>query len=225
MRTFWMSMTVVMALVGIPADPEEAPGALGSLPATFFGELPCASCPGIQMTVTLRPDGIFLAREVYQEAEDGRNETFHSLGRWSLSDDGRALTLRGGTEAPRRFAVEGPSGLRILDTLGRPIDSELDYSLSRVDPDPIGDTMRLRGLYTYMADAARFGECPDRPQPPGCLREGQRGARTGVPRGAPRAGRAPPRHFRWPPCQAPGHGGHGARGGLRGGCLRCRLAR
>jgi len=132
---------------------------LGELPATYFGELPCASCPGIRTTLTLRDDNIFLLRQEYLEAEDGGDGTAHDLGRWSLSDDGKALTLRGGSETVRRFAVDGPAHIRMLGNLGREIDSELNYALTRVDPDPIGDTMRLRGLYTYMADAARFGEC------------------------------------------------------------------
>lgn len=140
-------------LAAVEASPFEL------LPATFSGQLPCASCPGIRTTVTLRPDGVFLLRSIYLEAEGGEDRAFHDLGRWSLSDDSRALTLRGGTEAPRRFAVDGPDRIRMLNNLGETIESELDYSLTRIDYDPIEEPMRLRGMYVYMADAARFGEC------------------------------------------------------------------
>jgi copper homeostasis protein (lipoprotein) len=153
-------ITSLLVLLLIPVASAVADtAAVGPLPATFFGELPCASCPGIQTTVTLRPDGAFLSRSVYLEAEEGTDRAFHDLGRWSLSDDGRALTLRGGTEAPRRFAVEGPDRIRMLNNLGEEIESELDYGLGRVAHDPIEEPMRLRGMYVYFADAARFGEC------------------------------------------------------------------
>jgi len=150
-----LALTVPAA--GVAAD--SPANSVGDLPGTFFGELPCASCPGIRVTLTLRPDQIFLMRRVYIEAEDGRDGTVLDLGRWSLSDDGKALTLHGGTEAPRRFAVLAPDHLEMLNNLGESIDSELDYGLERVEPDPLRDTQRLRGMYVYMADAARFGEC------------------------------------------------------------------
>ena len=150
---------ILMVRVARPRPEPEATGPIGDLPATFFGELPCASCPGIRTTLTLRSDNIFLERWTYIEAENGRDKTVRGLGRWSLSDDGKALTLQASSEGSRRLAVDGPDGIRMLDNLGQEIDSELNYTLTRVAPDPIEDTMRLRGMYTYMADAARFGEC------------------------------------------------------------------
>ena len=47
----------------------------------------------------------------------------------------------------------------MLNNLGEEIESELDYGLGRVDFDPIEEPMRLRGMYVYFADSARFAEC------------------------------------------------------------------
>ena len=33
-------------------------------PATYSGKLPCADCPGIQLTVTLLPDSTYRLRQV-----------------------------------------------------------------------------------------------------------------------------------------------------------------
>jgi copper homeostasis protein (lipoprotein) len=125
-------------------------------PVTYAGRLPCADCPGIQLTVTLLPDSTFRLRQVYQD----RPAVFHDLGRWSVEEHGTRLVLRGDTEAPQLFQIVGADSLRILDSVGRPIHSQQDYSLVRAPQvDAVRDTMRLRGTYTYMADAGRFTEC------------------------------------------------------------------
>ncbi|HET7564897.1 MAG TPA: copper resistance protein NlpE, partial [Gemmatimonadaceae bacterium] len=63
-------------------------------PATYTGELPCADCPGIQLTATLLPDSTFRLRRVYQ----GRPTVVHDLGRWSVEENGTQLVLRDGAQ-------------------------------------------------------------------------------------------------------------------------------
>ncbi|MCJ7440187.1 MAG: META domain-containing protein [Thermoanaerobaculaceae bacterium] len=129
-------------------------------PGTWSGEVPCADCPAIRMTLTLRPDGVFLLRRTYVGAADGRDESFVDRGRWAASEDGRRLVLRGGTEAPRQFAVVAPNRLRMLNNEGNEIRSRLNYELVRASEiDPIADRARLRGMFRYMADAARYTDC------------------------------------------------------------------
>ena len=68
--------------------------------------------------------------------------------------------VRHGNEASQQYAVVGAGALRKLDLAGREIASDLDYELRRTSEiDPIAGTFRLRGEYTYMADAALFTEC------------------------------------------------------------------
>ena len=139
---------------------QPAPGSSGGVaaPATYGGRLPwsCAACPGTDITLTLLPDSTFRLRQTYQE----RRAPIHHLGRWSVEDSASRLVLRSRPGTPQLLQVVGADSLRLLDTLGRPIESEASLSLVRaVQVDPVRDTMRLRGLYSHMADAGRFTEC------------------------------------------------------------------
>jgi len=132
-------------------------------PATFAGEIPCADCSGIRLALTLRSDGVFLLRQTYLGAASGKDASFVDLGRWGTSDDGRKIVLRGGTEAPRQFAIVSvgdAAKLRMLNNLGGEIRSGLNYELARTAAvDPFPDTFRVRGMYVYFADAGILTEC------------------------------------------------------------------
>ena len=54
------------------AAEQAASEALGALPATFVGELPCADCPGIRHQLDLWPDGAFFLRRTYLGREPGQ---------------------------------------------------------------------------------------------------------------------------------------------------------
>jgi heat shock protein HslJ len=127
-------------------------------PSSFDGVIPCADCLGIRLTVTLEEDRSFTLRRTYLRS-DGRPDSFHSRGRWRLEDGGQRLVLQEVAEAPRQFSV-GDQTIRLLDTQGRPIHSESNYDLRQL-PEVVrfDDTMRLEGMYQYMADAGRFTEC------------------------------------------------------------------
>lgn len=135
---------------------------IGREPVTYSGEIPCADCPGRRMTLTLFTDSTFRLRETYVEARDGKDQTVYDLGRWARAQDQGAnrLRLTGGPEAPRQFLIRGDEALRLLDTAGREIRSQLHHDLKRLPKvDPVAGPMRLRGMYVYMADAAVFSEC------------------------------------------------------------------
>jgi copper homeostasis protein (lipoprotein) len=159
-------LTAVALLVVLtacaPASRTTPTGSAAALaaPATYAGDLPCADCTAIRTTLNLRPDGLFLLRQTYLGARAGRDESFYDLGHWQLLPDKRTVVLKGDSETPRRFAVRDGATLRLLDTEGREIDSTLNYDLQRTAaPDPFSEPWRLRGLYTYMADAAALQEC------------------------------------------------------------------
>jgi copper homeostasis protein (lipoprotein) len=125
-------------------------------PATYSGRLPCADCPGIQLTLTLLSDSTFRLRQAYQE----RPTVLHQLGRWSVDSTRTQLTLQGRPASSYRFRIVGADSLRLLDSQGNPVQSPLNYTLARAAKvDPIRDTMALRGTYVYLADAGRFTEC------------------------------------------------------------------
>jgi len=130
---------------------------LQPLPATFAGTLPCADCPGIRYALNLFPDHVYHLREEYL-GEPAK--AFDDIGRWGLSSDGTQLVLHGGREALVRFVLKDPDRLRRLDLEGREIDSILNYDLAR-EPGfvPFEPRLHVRGMYSYMADAALLREC------------------------------------------------------------------
>jgi copper homeostasis protein (lipoprotein) len=138
--------------------PGDAPPALGPLPATYAGKLPCADCPGILYHLNLFPDNVFTMRMTYLERPEAGD--LDDIGSWALSSDGRTLILQGGQEAPDLFAIKGPRTLRKLDLEGREIDSALPYELVRADTLAVFEPhLALRGMYSYLADAGLFTEC------------------------------------------------------------------
>jgi copper homeostasis protein (lipoprotein) len=139
---------------GTPA-PAPSPGL--KTPATFSGEIPCADCPGIRLTLTLRPDKLFILRRTYLERSGGPSV---GIGLWWVSDDRRTLTLVGGRERLQRFAIRSADTLRMLDSEGREIESQPGYDIVRLSQVvPITEPADLRGMFVYMADAGTFTEC------------------------------------------------------------------
>ena len=164
--TLWA--TLLLLAVGCmhheaPALPSEAASAgqgIGAMPATFVGDLPCADCSGQRLTLTLRPGGIFLLRRTYVGVAAGKDEQVYELGRWVVSEDRTGLILQSGSDASRQFVIKDTDRLRLLGNDGQEVRSRLNYDLVRSDRvDPIDDAIRLRGMFSYLADAASFTEC------------------------------------------------------------------
>lgn len=128
-----------------------------NLPATFAGDLPCADCEALRYHLDVFDDGAYFLRTTYV----GRSPSgIDDVGRWKLAPDGRTLELRGGREPAERFEIRDATTLRKLDLAGKPIQSQHNYDLKRRAAfEPIEPTLRLRGVYSYMADAGLFTEC------------------------------------------------------------------
>jgi heat shock protein HslJ len=110
----------------------QAETALGELPASYRGELPCADCAGIRHHLSLFPDGVYSLETVYLGSEEDRR--FHEQGEWSLDATGDTLTLAGGDSGPRQWRIRGEAAsLEMLDLEGREIDSSLNYRLQRTE--------------------------------------------------------------------------------------------
>jgi hypothetical protein len=91
-------------------EPAQAPAPLAlALPATYANTPGCPGC--LALTVTLRPDGSFLAREQLGAAE------FYDFGRWRLA--GETLELAGGRDT-RRYALPTLTRAPNVETLRGP---------------------------------------------------------------------------------------------------------
>lgn len=125
-----------------------------TLPATFSGITPCADCPGIAETLTLRSDGLFLLRRIYQDKSE---QPFVEHGRWTVNENKLVLTNASETQFYEKI---NDNTLRKLDISGKPINTSANIDLNRaVQFDPIGETHEWRGEFRYMADAATFTDC------------------------------------------------------------------
>jgi copper homeostasis protein (lipoprotein) len=139
----------------------ETPGATNVVsPVTYFGVLPCAACAGRRFTLSLRPDGFFLLRQVYLSKEKGKDKTLVEQGTWRRSTDGSRISLFGGIELERQFTVRDADTLRMLDDRGREIQSTSNYDLVRSNTfDPIEESFRKRWMYVRNVDRGFAIDC------------------------------------------------------------------
>lgn len=147
------------------ADTTEG-AAVALLNQSYFGVLPCASCPGIDTHLDLLADGSYFLTETYQDRPDGN---VSQLGRWTREDD--RLLLQGKDRVLIYFATDSGGWLQ-ADIQGRPIVSELNYSIEPQGWKPAEVTGSVEGMLTYMADAASFIECSTGKRFPVIMTEG-----------------------------------------------------
>ncbi len=147
-------MTACHGSLEAAADPFPAKP---QLPASYRGALPCAGCVTASAQLDLWPDGTFHLR---RNGPPGDELAADEVGRWRMDPEVSTLLLYGGHEAPLRMLLVGSRTLRALDSLGQPagpddaFDLQTDGSLQPADL-----SLRLHGMFTYLADAARFEEC------------------------------------------------------------------
>jgi heat shock protein HslJ/uncharacterized lipoprotein NlpE involved in copper resistance len=129
-------------------------------PVTYSGVVPCVACEGRRFTLSLRPDGLFLLRQVYLSKEKGKDKTLVEQGTWRRSTDGGRITLLGGIEMERQFTIRDADTLRMLDDRGREIQSTLNYDLVRSKTfDPIEEPFRKRWMYVRNGDRGLAIDC------------------------------------------------------------------
>lgn len=128
--------------------------------ASWRGEIPCADCSGILTTITLYPDGGFRAEGAYLGTNGGGDTVAAALGRWTFDQARETVRLQGSMEAPQLYAVDPDGALRLLDSRGNDISSNLNYRLAPISvPAALTHPARVTGAFRYLADAATFVEC------------------------------------------------------------------
>ena len=87
-----------------------------TLPGTFKATLPCADCPGIDVTLVLAPDARYVLTQVMQEQKDG---TSVQQGTWALDADQRLHLQPDGNAAEQLYAVDAIDRLTQLGRDGK----------------------------------------------------------------------------------------------------------
>jgi uncharacterized lipoprotein NlpE involved in copper resistance len=129
-------------------------------PVTYKGEVPCADCSALRMTLTLRPDRLYLLRRIYAGVKEGQDNTTLEMGVWDVTADGEKLVLAAGNRDPMQFAIRGEAGLRLLDREGRQIDPPAAYDLQRAASlEHIPGPFAIWGLYRFRSGAGTLREC------------------------------------------------------------------
>jgi len=156
-RFGYAALLAVLSTAGCGGPDEDTGESAGAppppaAPGLWQGTFPCADCPGIDVTLWLRPDGAFFLRQHYL-ADDGGGERYYGLGRWAWDEDEAVLRLRGG--GPERV-FERPAAGR----LAMRVASDLPHRLERSgDLVPFTDTVTLEGEYREADGTRRFREC------------------------------------------------------------------
>ena len=142
-----------------PAADKDAGAATLSLAGMYADTVPCNDCQGISTRLTLKPDSLYELQEVYLGRPDPVN---YRRGPWRVR--GQVVTLAPSGNSPvRRYQVETPRRLRLLDADGKPMQApNADYTLnyqSDGNLNETGTTREFTGLYSAQAGAAVFTEC------------------------------------------------------------------
>lgn len=131
-------VSVAPSEASTPAGPDVVPS--GEAPqsdfdqrgfaGTFSGTLPCADCPGIEVTLVLEPDGSYTSTSVYQERPDG---TWSIGGHWSVEDGNSVIRLdpNSKTDEDQLYGIDSQDRIVMLNGDGERTETGLNYSLSR----------------------------------------------------------------------------------------------
>jgi uncharacterized lipoprotein NlpE involved in copper resistance/heat shock protein HslJ len=129
-------------------------------PTAWEGEIPCADCPGIRVTLLLEPEGRYRKRSAYLGVSPPNDSLFLEFGRWFLSSDADRIALHGTGGSVEYWSPRVDSSLRILDSSGEEIDSTLNHTLVPLPTvPPLDGVVTLLGAFTYLADAPGLMEC------------------------------------------------------------------
>lgn len=148
-------LVIGILLIGGCGDDRESSATLGysSLPGVYAGTFPCQNCPGIQVTLWLRPDGRFFIRQRYIADAESDAMITYNLGRWSWMTGEGALELRGA--GPKRTFTHPDR-----DTLLMRTGSDLEHRLSRQSAAlEFTATIAMTGVMNVAVDGASFTEC------------------------------------------------------------------
>lgn len=183
--------------VGAAASTATTPSPLGSLPASWRGDLPEAAGTS-RWQLDLAADGRFQLRQTFLNRP--APNSVDDIGRWRLEPGPPRLTggslrlvLRGGREAPLLFQpLDGGAALRKLDPRGLPSSRRPDRLQRSPAAAPIDPRLPLLGMFRYLADAASIRLCATGAQLPVAMEQDFLRLERAYLRALPRGGAGAP---------------------------------
>jgi copper homeostasis protein (lipoprotein) len=149
-----IAMGIAMMIAAVLCFPSAHAQSLGSLPATFKGDLPCADCNAIQYQLNLFADNSYDLLMIYR-GRSGRGVS--ESGQWRIGHDTKNLMLLSDRSATIQLKIVNTNSLRLLNQDGTAIVSTLNYSLTR-DVQPAASLLDTNWRLTRLRDqpARRF---------------------------------------------------------------------
>jgi heat shock protein HslJ len=140
------------------ATPPDERSLVERLPAEFAADLPCDDCVALREQLQLRPDHVFIRRQVRLENSVGaQGQPSDAVGRWLVSADGYTLLLESVEGERWRYAIDSATRLRPLSEQPAAADSvtlKRTSRLSRIEPQ-----VTLWGYYRTGDDGQLFAAC------------------------------------------------------------------
>ncbi|MDO5615815.1 MAG: copper resistance protein NlpE N-terminal domain-containing protein [Cruoricaptor ignavus] len=96
---------------------------------TYKGTIPCADCPGIEITLTLNSDKTYIMGSKYQERE---NANFSDKGTFDWSEDGSFITLKDANDpSETKVFFVGEGNIWMVSQVGER-DLKDEYKLDKI---------------------------------------------------------------------------------------------
>lgn len=96
--------------------------------STWEGVIPCADCPGIVYTLTLKKDSNYIGKMVYEEKSV---EPIIDSGNWIINDTGKIILSSAEKGSSPQYLLFKEKFVEMLDGDGNKIETNLNYRLHR----------------------------------------------------------------------------------------------
>ena len=128
-------------------------------PVTFTGSIPCDGCLQTDITLNIRPDGIYQLRKTYR-MEQGKSSSASQMGKWLYRAEGNFLILGKEMGRLKTYVLEDMNRLRFVEWQGNENDEQIQYELMRAPiPAAFDDIVKIRGMFAVSNGVATFEEC------------------------------------------------------------------
>ena len=127
--------------------------------ATFTGSIPCDDCLRVDITLNIRPDGIYQLRKTYQN-DLGNPSVTAQMGSWRYVSDGKFLILGKEMGLLKTYVVEDQNRLSFVEWEGANNESQIRYELARsMQTAPFEDIVKIRGMFGIENGIVMLKDC------------------------------------------------------------------